>query len=198
MLRLAESADVALRGATFQVILVPFAFTPLPGELAIERFKQEQGNWCYAACMKMIVRYHNAADPYEQCQFVGTLFPTLNCCGTPPICNQTCQSDQVVPLYKTYDYHAAHQAFLPSPGELVDEIVDDERPVEVATKNEVGDGEHAVVLNWAGKVVGVDQVKQIDPKVDEDVGLVLYEELDSRTLHCWTGIELVDDEDGDL
>ena len=58
---------------------------PSPNEkiINVPQIIQEQSNWCWAACVEMVIRYYNEPAT-QQCEFANELFKGLNVARIPP------------------------------------------------------------------------------------------------------------------
>ena len=68
----------------------------------VPQIKQEQSNWCWAACAEMILRYYDGSV-IRQCEFANELFGETLCCLMPssPDCNRPCRKKDVSRLYSS-------------------------------------------------------------------------------------------------
>ena len=68
-----------------------FAGPPL--NLSVPMIMQEERNWCWAACIEMIMAFHNTA--ITQCSVAQLLFTERNCCANQDSCDEGCEAPDV-------------------------------------------------------------------------------------------------------
>ena len=82
---------------------------PLRNEkiINVPQIKQEQSNWCWAACAEMVLRYHGGSA-IRQCEFANELFDRTECCLEPssPACNRPCEMLDISNLYSSKRIHS--------------------------------------------------------------------------------------------
>lgn len=109
--------------------------------------KQEQNQWCWAACTAMIAGWLRPADPHlKQCALAGILTGHTNCCSTPVPrkCNQPCAEVQILPVYKTQKILGVGERNPLSQQEMLFELTNN-GPVEVGYYWFGGGGHVAIV-----------------------------------------------------
>lgn len=99
----------------------PKAKAAVPGaapasiSLNVPFIKQEQNQWCWAACTQMIAEFLGKTG-VKQCELANFLHGQTDCCQHPGSerCNQPCPYQRVVAVYKKvgikakFDNHAEH------------------------------------------------------------------------------------------
>lgn len=177
-------------------------------KLGVPRRRQRQDDWCWAACVDMVLDYYGRRE-VEQCEIVGRKIGEA-CCDDPlsEEYSVPCAPKWVRGVWASWGLDA--RSHLPRAGRLgwiseaaLKRELDEGRPVEVGLRWDNGGG-HAVVVsgwragrggrtyfyvndpwNWAG-----------DPRDEffaEGVGQVSYKELRTaygmgRWRWTWTGI----------
>ena len=145
----------------------------------VPQIKQEQSNWCWAACAEMVFRYYDGAAA-RQCEFANELFGRTECCSKPssPDCNKPCRKEDVSKLYSSKHICSTFVGSVVSFSKLQSEI-DADRPVEVAyfwgDKGETG---HLVVVRgW--RVDGKEEFVYVNDPGDSpgEDRIVAYSEL---------------------
>jgi hypothetical protein len=98
-----------------------------PAPLAVPYIKQEQTNWCWAACCEMVFDF-NSVVTVRQCDMATSQFGG-NCCVTPSsaVCNQGNWPENVYPQY-TFQCLRTNAAFTAA---AVQTEINAGRPVEV-------------------------------------------------------------------
>ena len=156
---------------------------PIPTRkiINVPHIEQEQTNWCWAACIEMVLRYYDTSVA-QQCELANELFVGVpDCCSEPssPECNKPCEIEEISTLY----LHRNIQS------QLVDENVsfstlqseiDADRPVEILFqyKQKEKRGHLVIVRGWY-TIETEEYVHVNDPK-DDDADLprmVAYSEL---------------------
>ena len=155
---------------------------PLPNEKTINvpQIKQEQSNWCWAACTEMVLHYYGGTTT-RQCDFVNELFDRTECCLEPssPNCNRPCGIQDISNLYSSKHIH----------NKLVDKAVpfsklqseiDANRPVEVVYfwRDWEEPGHSVIVHGW--RTDGKGEFVHVNDPADSPTtmsGIVAYSEL---------------------
>jgi hypothetical protein len=77
------------------------AAAPASVSLPVPYVKQEQTEWCWAACTQMVSRWLGVAD-VPQCELANFLHGQTNCCVKPSsdTCNQPAPLNGVMPVYR--------------------------------------------------------------------------------------------------
>lgn len=84
-------------------LAIPVADLPPPGALPVmlpvPYEKQQEGNWCWAACCAMLLPFLHKL-PHPQCQIASLQFGQA-CCTTPGIsaCDQGCWPENAYPQF---------------------------------------------------------------------------------------------------
>ena len=177
-------------------------------KLGVPRRRQRQDDWCWAACVDMVLHYYGLRE-VEQCEIVGHKIKRADCCDDPrnEEFSVPCAPKFMRGVWASWGFDA--RSHLPRKGRLgwiseaaLKRELDAGRPVEIGLSWSNGGG-HAVVVrgwregrgrtyfyvndpwNWAG-----------DPRDEffaEGVGQVSYQELRTaygmgRWKWTWTGI----------
>jgi ABC-type bacteriocin/lantibiotic exporter with double-glycine peptidase domain len=112
--------------------------------LNVPWIKQEQTNWCWAACCQMVFNYYGLYAVH-QCNMASWLFGA-DCCAAPSstLCNQGATADQIVRVYNVNGFQCSYSNGAFSFGQLQWEI-DNNRPLEPAFFWNGGGG-HVVIV----------------------------------------------------
>lgn len=160
----------------------------------VPQIAQEQTNWCWAACVAMVLHYYDD-HTVQQCELANELFNRYECCSEPssPECNQPCEIKDVSKLYARRDIHSQFVDRNVSFSALQSEIEAD-RPVEIVFyPRKKGQGHLVVVRGW--RVTETEEFLYVnDPKDSNGASrIVAYSELleayeDGKWMYTWLGI----------
>ena len=184
---------------------------PREHKLVVPRRRQQQADWCWAACVDMVLHYYGLRA-VEQCEIVGRKITREDCCDDPrnEEFSVPCAPKWVRGVWASWGIDA--RSHLPRKGRLgwiseaaLKRELDAERPVEVGFQWTNGGG-HAVVVRGWREGRGVQSYFYVidpwnwagDPRevfFAEGVGQVSYKELRTaygmgRWKWTWTGISL--------
>jgi hypothetical protein len=121
--------------------------------LDVPFISQKKSNWCWAACAAMVLSFYKIE--VRQCRLAaqGTGISTSNCCtdSTSDSCNKALYDDEITDLW-----HARNIPAIPEPNsisgkELLQEIDDHDRPVEMGYGPELGKrgiGHVVILYGW--------------------------------------------------
>lgn len=160
------------------------------GSISVPQIKQEQKNWCWAACTDMIASYYGNAA-LRQCACANWLFGRSDCCGSPGSsdCDRGCAVDDVS---RVLAHFGIHSSLINGtvPFSTLKTEVDAARPVEVAYFWSSGGGHVAIVCAWDHNTTG-DFVRVNDPAYGS--GGVYYKNLLTaygmgKWVYTWTDI----------
>jgi hypothetical protein len=155
-------------------------------ELSIAPVIQKQSQWCWAACVEMVLTYYQR--PAEQCAVVAAKLGIEGQPGTL-VCGHDGQFALAACDHKTMDdvwraFQIKSQA-LPNgdplmqvPFETIKEEIDGhKRPLEIGLKwdPEHGDGGHAILVKGWTSVGGEDAVLVNDPLPSSRLGIIGHE-----------------------
>lgn len=155
---------------------------PLPNEkiINVPQIKQEQSNWCWAACAEMVLRYYDGSA-VRQCEFANELFDRTECCLEPssPACNRPCEMLDISNLYLSKHIHSKLLEKAVPFFKLQSEI-DADRPVEVVYFwRDWGKPGHSVIVHgW--RIDGQEEFVHVNDPADGPAtmsGIVAYSEL---------------------
>jgi hypothetical protein len=154
---------------------------PLLNEKTINvpQIKQEQPNWCWAACAEMILRYYDGSS-VRQCELANELFGETECCSKPtsPGCNRPCKKQDVSKLYSSKNIYSKLVEGVVPFSKLQSEI-DADRPVEVAYSwNDRRETGHLVIVRgW--RIDGKEEFVYVNDPGDSpsEERIVAYPEL---------------------
>jgi hypothetical protein len=177
-------------------------------KLGVPRRRQGQDNWCWAACVDMVLHFYDLPG-VKQCEIVGRKIKRADCCDDP-------KSDEFsapcAPKFMRGVWLAwglAARSHLPRKGRLgwiteaaLKRELDEGRPVEVGMRWASGGGHAVVVRGWRAARGGAfyyvnDPWNWADGAraklFDEGVGQVSYRELRTaygmgRWRWTWTGL----------
>jgi hypothetical protein len=164
--------------------LIPPA--PAVGPLGVPYVPQCLGQWCWAACVSMVLKFYQ--QHIDQCQVAEFQFGGNRCCPCNILCNQPCEALDVAPMYCNWHVSAPIRQGGVSQQTLLTELQAG-RPVELALGPcpDVGSTKsgHLVVVFGAAS----DTTFWVhDPQV-EGSGPVQYSDLVTgmgRGCWCWT------------
>jgi hypothetical protein len=160
-------------------------------KLNVRRIRQLRSNWCWAACVDMVLNYYEQPE-IRQCDVVGKKLDEP-CCDDPfnADYNVTCHQDDMRSVWEKLGIHSRSHLGQPTgdngwvgQNKLVDEL-NQQRPVELGLKWQ-GSGGHAIIVHgWKNSSNGMfflvnDPLNWGDEEVPELVngkGKVLYDEL---------------------
>lgn len=153
---------------------------PVPNEkiINVPHIKQEQSNWCWAACAEMIFRYYGVS-PTRQCDFANELFDRTECCLDPSglNCNQPCEIENLSNLYSRKGINSKFLSETVPFSKLQSEINAD-RPVEVVFYQKRKKRGHLIILHgW--RITGTEKFVHVNDPKDSDGAsrIVTYSEL---------------------
>lgn len=114
----------------------------------VPMIKQEQTQWCWAACTDMIVHFYGNAG-LRQCDCAAWLFANNTCCISPSSspCNRPCQVNDVSRVLAQFGVRSSSRNGTVPSLTLKNEVAAG-RPVEVAYAWDGGGGHVAVVCAW--------------------------------------------------
>ncbi len=126
---------------------------PAPTTLPVPFFEQEETNWCWAACIQMVMHYFNQTS-VDQCH-VASLFFEDDSCSQPDSFNFGCDPEDVKRIFANPDLsvECTRRASTVQFGTIQKEINEGQRPIAVAllwftpTKKERG-GHIIIVKGW--------------------------------------------------
>lgn len=140
---------------------------------AVPYIRQEQTEWCWAACTAMIAGFLRPTQPVvQQCALANILLGKTNCCNTPTptACNRPCEIESILPVYKTQKILGIGELNPLTPNELLFELTNN-GPVEVGYLWWGGGGHVAIVYG----VTASDRLAVHDPWFGS--GFVTYQAL---------------------
>ena len=113
--------------------------------LNVPLIKQEQTEWCWAACADMVSDFYGNAAVC-QCEFANWLFGLSDCCSVPSssLCNRPAEVTDVCGVYNAFGVQCASSSGTISLAALQYEI-DQGRPIEAGLAW-TGGGGHAVLV----------------------------------------------------
>ena len=161
------------------------------GPLNVPMIKQEQRNWCWAACADMILHYYGNPG-ITQCQLANWAFGQSSCCQIPSstLCDNGIGDAKISQLFSVYGLRSSYTANYVAYG-ILDIEIGSRRPVEVGYTWNGGGGHVAVVIETT--VISGRQVVSVnDPGYGP--GSVYYPDLLTayglgRWDATWTGIQ---------
>ncbi|MEM7725857.1 MAG: papain-like cysteine protease family protein [Cyanobacteria bacterium P01_A01_bin.45] len=153
---------------------------------------QEQSEWCWAACIQMVLKYVDNSDSTTQCKIVSQGLGISGCCNnlSSSICNKPLQVPKVKEEWEKNGFSSIYNEFAIQFPTVVNEI-NQGRPIEIGWKYN-GPGGHALLI------VGYDKNNEKlfvnDPRLDGYRGYVDYSEVVSAFGEgswewTWTGIK---------
>jgi hypothetical protein len=147
---------------------------PTSQDLKIAPVTQKQSQWCWAACVEMVLTHYQ--NHQKQCAIVDvkrSLNHSVNISSSPACGNESsfaleaCNIQDVDDVWRLFNIHAAlHDA--PQSGQVsfptIQEEIGQRRPVEVGIKwhKDLGGGHAVLIVGWT-KVGGKDAVLVNDP-----------------------------------
>jgi hypothetical protein len=158
--------------------------------LDIAPVRQEQTNWCWAACAKMTTAYYDETLP-RQCDFANWLFGQGTCCqaGGSAACNKPATDPQVTSVYAQWGIGSTY-AFAQVAYSTLQDQISVGYPVEIGWSWTGGGGHVALVVGCTSDASG-QYVWVNDPGAGQS--LILYSELQSGQGHgvwdaTWTNL----------
>lgn len=155
---------------------------PIPTAKVIDvpQITQEQTNWCWAACVEMVLRYYGTSAA-RQCELANELFGRSDCCSEPssPDCNKPCKIEDISNFYARRNIQSQ---FVDEnvPFSTLQSEIDADRPVEILFqyKKKQKRGHLVIVRGWY-TTKAEEYVRVNDPKDDNDdlPRMVAYSEL---------------------
>jgi hypothetical protein len=152
--------------------------------------KQEQTEWCWAACIQMVLA--SDATSITQCTLANAAFNLTSCCQSPSstLCNNPLEIFSVAAEWTRYHYLSTFVDAEASFATVRDGIRDNDCPVEAGLKW-TGGGGHAVLIIGYSEVDGQDLIV-FDPFEGEKP--VTYQELVKAYNRgiwrwSWTGVK---------
>lgn len=117
--------------------------------LLIPLIPQKQPQWCWAACIQMVLKYFDSSTTIDQCDLSNWLFGVQGCCSLPSasLCNRPCLISDVSRVYGQYSISSTLSNGIISISALQSEINAD-RPVEIALAWLGGGGHLVLVVGW--------------------------------------------------
>lgn len=159
------------------------SFEELPSTekiINVPEIKQEQFNWCWAACAEMVIHYY-AGPATRQCDFANELFDRTECCSEPsnPNCNRPCEMLDISNLYSNRHIHSQLVDKAVPFSKLQSEI-DADRPVEVVYfwRDWEKPGHSVIVRGW--RIDGEEEFVHVNDPANSSTtmsGIVAYSEL---------------------
>ena len=119
--------------------------TPNSIELGVEWVKQEQTEWCWAACTQMVATYLGITG-IKQCELANFLHNQTTCCvnGNTGKCNQPSQFDGIGRVYDHVGIDSISERKIIFAAQLLQELKA-KRPIEVGWLWQGGGG-HVVLI----------------------------------------------------
>lgn len=162
------------------------------GFLPVPLHMQEQRQWCWAACIQMVLRFLDSNDPVTQCQMANNAFEANGCCKTPSssICDKPLPIYRVTPEWLRYNVQSSFTNHPVSFSSIRFEI-DNNRPIETGMR--IGNGGHAIIIIGYGVDGADEQVIVHDPWIGiKNMSYVelrsAYGETRGQWMCTWTGI----------
>lgn len=119
----------------------------LPPSHPVPFIRQEQTQWCWAACTAMIAGWLRPSDPVvKQCELAGRLVSRKDCCKTkmPAVCNSPCPERLILAVYASEKIAGVGERNPLTPQEVLYELTTN-GPVEVGYYW-LGGGGHVVIV----------------------------------------------------
>ena len=170
----------------------------IPTEKIIDvpQIAQEQTNWCWAACIEMVLRYYDKGA-VQQCELANELFGRSDCCSEPssPGCNKPCEIEEISTLYSHRNIQSQFVDENVSFSTLQSEI-DADRPIEIVFYQRKEKRGHLVIVRGWHTTDAEEFVHVNDPKDNSnDVArIVAYSELleaygEGKWMSTWIKIQ---------
>jgi Papain-like cysteine protease AvrRpt2 len=121
--------------------------------LGAHTIQQERAAWCYAGCAAMIFDFYKKFS-IRQCDVVNFIKKVECCRGFNSICiARGCDNSDFIPMYKNFGILTdappkGRILFL----EVVKELHNEKRPIQIVVKWDGGGGSHALIIDghWQG------------------------------------------------
>ncbi|HKQ50800.1 MAG TPA: C39 family peptidase [Pyrinomonadaceae bacterium] len=180
---------------------LPQSFGPQPHTLDITRIGQERDNWCWAACVQMVMQFFD--QDVSQCQVASRFFED-DACNDPD--NSFDSAREAEEIEVVFANQLPSVTSLHRPGTITferiqSEIDDDHRPVAVGIlwlrPDGVPRGGHLVLVKGWRTFAGREFVKVNDPYYEDgdcSLSRLLHyygpddDNLDGVWRHTWTDI----------
>ncbi|MDG3008448.1 papain-like cysteine protease family protein [Paludisphaera mucosa] len=174
-------------------ISITLESTTLGGkDLSIEPKLQEQSEWCWAACLDMVLEA-NADFSKNQCDFANAAYELTGCCLAPSssLCNQPIPVIQFRQEYERYGFAAQFYNGSISFNAVKLEV-DADRPVQVGVSWTGGGGHAMLITGWDQE--GTEQFVFVTNSLDRTKTRVRYSDFltvsNQGTWNwSWTGIK---------
>lgn len=160
----------------------------------VPQIAQEQSNWCWAACLEMVLHYYGERA-VQQCEFANELFDRSDCCSeaSSPDCNKPCQLEDISNLYQSRNIYSKFVDENVAFSTLQAEI-DAGRPVEIVFYEKRKTRGHLVIVSgWS--ITEMEEFVYInDPKDSNGSSrIVAYSELldayeEGKWFYTWVEI----------
>ena len=170
---------------------------PIPTVKIIDvpQIAQEQTNWCWAACIEMVLCYYGTSAVL-QCELANELFSRSDCCSEPsnPECNKPCEIEDISNLYARRNIQSQ---FVDEnvPFATLQSEIDAARPVEIVFYQRREQRGHLVIVRGWHTIEAEEFVHVNDPKDSTGAsGIVAYSELldaygEGKWFYTWLDIQ---------
>ncbi len=135
---------------------------------AVREIRQEQSNWCWAACMEMVLRGHRGDSARSQGELANMAFGQTACTieGDNSQCNLTLSTLVVAPMWENVGFRARKSASDTITFVQIKQEISAGRAIEVGLSFGLGQGHAVLVVGWQEigndeKVVVLDPAKSI-------------------------------------
>lgn len=155
----------------------------VPAPLVVPVLEQEQDEWCWAACMVMVLRYRGDHTT-EQCQLAAIRTGNSLCCADPSVCDCPCPVQKATEIYVHLGLQVTTAPGAPPFSTFASEFASS-RPVQIGTS--VASNGHALVVTWAGPLDTGPHLRLIDPLFPAVV-VWPYATVQNTAMATWTGL----------
>jgi len=150
------------------------------GDLGISLVRQVKDNWCWAACAEMVLTFLGV--PKRKCEVAQDhlQIPDANCCDFQhnEVCDVGVEIDDITAVYNVdSDVTAERLEHALSFANVQEQIIGEEKPVQVHISWGVDNGSHVILIDACHKIGNVRYVKIKDP---------LYGSADIRFSDLWS------------
>lgn len=133
-----------------QVITIPPVLPPGTGDvinLEVPFFDQKKTNWCWAACVQMVIPTHP-----EQRDVAKKAFPRRRCQAQPSPCNVPLDDGRITDLWHAHCLMAAHLVITGINCGMLQTELNARRPIEVGVKKTRRKGHVIILYGWGTEI----------------------------------------------
>ena len=161
-------------------VAVEAVMAAAPEDLGIRLVRQVKDNWCWAACAEMVLKF--LGQPKRKCEVAQDhlQIPDANCCDFQDneVCDVGVEIDDITDVYNVdSNVTAQHLGHALSFAKVQEQIIGQQKPVQVHISWGVDNGSHVILIDACHKIGNVRYVEIKDP---------LYGSADIRFSDLWS------------